>query len=280
MTGHRLEVADVFRAHQEQSFNVGAMHSRTRNGGCYATSACAVQPHWALTWNAAIDATMRLSLMTRAGTGTVPSVSLQHAIAGCLSRLPACCRCPTSMRSSRCPNNSRHSAYATRSSSIRCRTLCAACLLLSDRKFETERVGSLLQAALRWSRTCAEVSGPLHPPCRHLQRQTHQPRKRLGRVSLARLEAQQPQQHDETRSNGVHATLHAPCAACRVRKDPTLWTACQPKSPASTGAVPSSSPFSDSCPRHTARRAATVCAQPILPPVSVRNPARHRTLFR
>ena len=91
-----------------QVSGVGAMHSRTRNGRCCATSACAAQPHWALIWNDAIDAAMRRSHMTRAGTGTVPSVSLQRAITGCLNRLPACYRCPTSMRSSPCPNNWRH----------------------------------------------------------------------------------------------------------------------------------------------------------------------------
>ena len=92
------------------SFNAGATHCRTSNGRCCAISACAAQPHWALIWNAAIDAAMRLSHTTRAGTGTVPSVSLQRAIAGYSSRLPACCRCPMSMRSSPYPNNCGHLA--------------------------------------------------------------------------------------------------------------------------------------------------------------------------
>ena len=82
MTGHRLEVADVFVRIKSSSFNVGAMHSRTRNGECCATSACAAQPHWALTWNAAIDAAMRLSLTTPAATGIAPSVSPPLATTG------------------------------------------------------------------------------------------------------------------------------------------------------------------------------------------------------
>ena len=60
-------------------------------------------------------------------------------------------------------------------------------------------VGGRLEASLRWARTRAEVSGPLYPPRRHLQRKAAQPRQRTGALPLARLQAQQPQRHDEPR---------------------------------------------------------------------------------
>jgi hypothetical protein len=50
------------------------------------------------------------------------------------------------------------------------------------------RVGGLFQASVRRSRTCPEVSGPLHPPRRHLQRKVAQPRQRTGALPLARLQ--------------------------------------------------------------------------------------------
>ena len=49
----------------------------------------------------------------RAVIGTVPSVSLQHAIAGYSSRLRACCRCPMPMWSSPYLNNWRRSRCTT-----------------------------------------------------------------------------------------------------------------------------------------------------------------------
>jgi hypothetical protein len=51
------------------------------------------------------------------------------------------------------------------------------------------RVGGLLQASVRRTRTCAEVPGPLHPSGCHLQRKTPQPRQRPGALPLARLPA-------------------------------------------------------------------------------------------
>ena len=121
MTGHRLEVADVFHAHRERVPSaLGPCSSRTSSGRCCAISACAARRRWALIWNDAIAAAMRLSLTTRAATGTVPSVSLRHAIAGSSSRLQACCRCPTPMWSSPCPNNWRRSHCATSVCSIAC----------------------------------------------------------------------------------------------------------------------------------------------------------------
>jgi hypothetical protein len=63
----------------------------------------------ALIWNDAIAAAMRLSRTTHVATGTVPSVSLQHVIAGASSRLEVCCRCLTPMWSSLYPNNWRRS---------------------------------------------------------------------------------------------------------------------------------------------------------------------------
>ena len=56
----------------KSSFSAGAMLFRTSSARCCAISACAAQPHWALTWSDAIAAVMRLSLTTRAATVTVP----------------------------------------------------------------------------------------------------------------------------------------------------------------------------------------------------------------
>ena len=102
------------------SFNAGALHCRTSSGRCCAISAYAAQLHWAVIWNDAIAAAMRLSLMTRAATGTVPSVSLQHATAGSSSRPQACCRCPMLMWSSPYRSNWRHSHSGTSACSIAC----------------------------------------------------------------------------------------------------------------------------------------------------------------
>ena len=65
---------------------LGPCVCRTSNGRCCAISACAAPPRWALISNDAIAAAMRLSLMTPAGTGTVPSASLRLAIAGSLKQ--------------------------------------------------------------------------------------------------------------------------------------------------------------------------------------------------
>jgi len=100
MTGHRLEVADVFHAHENEFLQRWAMHCRTSSGRCCAISACAAQRRWALIWNDVIAAVMRPSLTTRAAIGTVPSVSLQHATVGSSSRPQVCYRCPTPMWSS------------------------------------------------------------------------------------------------------------------------------------------------------------------------------------
>jgi hypothetical protein len=84
MTGHRLEVADVFRAFQEQFFQRwGHSLSDQQRKVLRAISACAAQPRWVLIWNAAIDAATKRWHTTRAATGTVPSASLQRGIDGC-----------------------------------------------------------------------------------------------------------------------------------------------------------------------------------------------------
>jgi hypothetical protein len=82
MTGHRLEVADVFMLTRTSSFSTGAMCSRTISARYCATSADAEQRRSALISNDAIAATVRLSLTTHAATGTPPSVIPRHAIAG------------------------------------------------------------------------------------------------------------------------------------------------------------------------------------------------------
>jgi hypothetical protein len=82
MTGHRLEVADVFHAHQNQFLqrwgHVLSDQQRKvlRDIGRCRTAALA------LISNDAIAAAMRLLLTTRAATGIVPSVSPRPATAG------------------------------------------------------------------------------------------------------------------------------------------------------------------------------------------------------
>jgi len=83
MTGHRLEVADVFHAHQKPVPSaLGPCPLRPATQGTCAISADAERRRSALISNDAIAATMRLSLTTRAATGTAPSVSPRPATAG------------------------------------------------------------------------------------------------------------------------------------------------------------------------------------------------------
>jgi hypothetical protein len=82
MTGHGLEVADVFHAHQYQFLQCWAMSSPASSARYCAISADAERRRSALISNDAIAATMRLSLTTRGATGTVSSVSPQPATGG------------------------------------------------------------------------------------------------------------------------------------------------------------------------------------------------------
>jgi hypothetical protein len=83
-----------FTLTRTSSFTAGAMWFRTSSARYCAISADAERQRSALISNDAIAVTMRLSLTTRAATGTVPSVSLQPVTAGSSSRPQACCRCP------------------------------------------------------------------------------------------------------------------------------------------------------------------------------------------
>jgi hypothetical protein len=80
--GHRLEVANIFRAYQDQFLKSWGpalsdqQRKVLRDIGLCRTAALGTH------LESAIDAVMRLWHTTRAGTGTVPSVSLQRAIAG------------------------------------------------------------------------------------------------------------------------------------------------------------------------------------------------------
>ena len=83
MTGHRLEVADVFHAHQNQFLQRwGHVSLGPAAQGTARYRPDAERPRSALISNDAIAAAMRLSLTTRAATGIVPSVSPRPAIAG------------------------------------------------------------------------------------------------------------------------------------------------------------------------------------------------------
>jgi hypothetical protein len=82
MTGHRLEVADVFHAHENQFLQGWGHVSPTSSARYCVVSADAERLRSAVISNDAIAATMRRSLTTHAATGTVRSVSPRHAIAG------------------------------------------------------------------------------------------------------------------------------------------------------------------------------------------------------
>ena len=120
MSEHRLEVADVFRAHQQEFLQRWVMSSLANSARFCVMSAYVARPHGARIWNGAIAATMKPLLTTPAAIGIVPSASRQPATVGCCSRFPACCPYPTRTSSSPYPSNSRHSPYATSVSSIRC----------------------------------------------------------------------------------------------------------------------------------------------------------------
>ena len=140
------------------------------------------------------------------------------------------------------------------------------------------RVGGLLQASVRRTRARVEVSGPLHAPGGHLQRKTPQPRERPGALPMERLPAQQPQQRHETRCDRVHPPLPAPRPACRLRKDSPLRISRQPEPPPGAGSVQAASPLHCCRTSVLVRGTTTVCTQPLMPTVPMRNPARHRAL--
>ena len=75
-----------FMLTRTSSFTAGAMWFRTSSARYCAISADAERQRSALISNDAIAVTMRLSLTTRAATGTVPSVSPRHATAGLIKQ--------------------------------------------------------------------------------------------------------------------------------------------------------------------------------------------------
>ena len=124
------------------------------------------------------------------------------------------------------------------------------------------------------------VSGPLHPPRRHSN----------GRLislenGLVRFRWRDSRHNNRSSTMTLDAVefirrflLHVlPSGFVKIRHFGLLANRNRRRALA---LVPSSSLRNGRRPRHTARRTATVCAQPILFPVSVRNPVRHRTLFR
>ena len=150
-------------------------------------------------------------------------------------------------------------------------------LLLSAREPPTKRVGGLLQASFRRTRACAEVSGPLHPSGRHLQRKAlsldngqvrfrWRDSRHNNRSSIMRLEAIEfirrfllhvlPAGFVKIRHFGLLANRNRrqALALCRIHLHSR-----------------------DDRHRRIARRTAKVCTEPLLPTVPIRNPARHRT---
>src|SRR6516165_4726966 len=84
------------------------------------------------------------------------------------------------------------------------------------------KVGGLRQTSLWGTRTGIEVSRPLHPPGRDLQRPTGKSHPRSCQLSLARLEGWQTPEGDDSRGGGIHPPLPSPYLALRLRQNSPL----------------------------------------------------------
>src|SRR5277367_6330850 len=136
------------------------------------------------------------------------------------------------------------------------------------------RLGRLLQASLRRTRTCPALSRRLHPPRRHLQQQAHRARGRQGHLPLEGLRARQQKASDASAGRRVPAPLPAAPAAMRLRAHPQLRLPCYPPTSHAAAAL---LPTSPECIGTTNP---TTASRPITGPSQVpalwRNNARHR----
>src|SRR5215470_1168150 len=78
------------------------------------------------------------------------------------------------------------------------------------------------QTSLWRARAGVEVSRPLQPPCRYLQRPTGKSRRRSCQLSLARLQGWQTPEGDDSRGGGIHPPLPSPYLAFRLRQNSPL----------------------------------------------------------
>jgi hypothetical protein len=158
-------------------------------------------------------------------------------------------------------------------------TLGTARLLLSARKRPTKRVGGLLQASFWRPRACSEVSGPLHPSGRHsngrlISLEDGQVRFRWrdsrhnNRSSTMRLEAT-----EFIRRFLLHVL---PAGFLKIRHFGLLGNRNRRQALELCRMYLHSAIHRHRC---IVRRTATVCTEPLLPTVSMRNPARHRTFL-
>ena len=138
------------------------------------------------------------------------------------------------------------------------------------------KVGSLLQASLRRSRTCAQVPGPLHPSRRHLQRVgCSAPENGQVRFRWRHSWAQQPEQrHKASQVTEFIRRFLLSISARRLRQDPPLRPALlnrnRSQALALCRAISTPSPRTAA---HCADRAGEVRTQPVLPPVQARHSA-------
>src|SRR5216683_1720279 len=89
-------------------------------------------------------------------------------------------------------------------------------------------VGRLCQAALRRTRACPSLSGPLYPPGRHLQPSPALGLRLRGHFSLEGLCAQQQAAHHDPLAGGVPAPLPPTCITPRLPAYTLLRLAGQP----------------------------------------------------
>ncbi len=109
VSAERLEVADVFR-HVEQELFAHWGHTLSSNSGApSATSAHAVLPLSAITFNAAIPAPRNPPLITRVARAAAPSASPAPATNGWPGKPGTYCPSRTAMSYSRCPTRFRNS---------------------------------------------------------------------------------------------------------------------------------------------------------------------------
>src|SRR6266567_2587649 len=98
-------------------------------------------------------------------------------------------------------------------------------------------MGSVRQAAIRWTRTGPQVFGALRPTSRYLQPASAIAGKRPGRLRMEGLFRREPEQNDDAACGGVHPPFSSPRAALRLRSYPPLRLPGQSQTGAEAGAV-------------------------------------------
>ena len=121
MSRPTLEVADIIRrsgSNFSENGKIASGLAAPQGHGCYRSL-----PALRLSEVIAISvcaAAIRLSPITRAATGTVPSARATHAPSGWPSVPPSCFPCPTSISSSRCRTSYPRWSFRTSGCSTTC----------------------------------------------------------------------------------------------------------------------------------------------------------------